>query len=337
MLKLLPLLLAACGTYVDPQSLDCSVDSDITGSATSAAGTTVVRDTLTVTGTAFHPEGRAIRSVTVGGLPASNTGFNFETWRVDLPIEQLLSLDSDADGSVALTVSAQDACDHPTPQITDPLTILVDRTPGVVVESLDLMATIPSGVSWVPADGSVAATITVTANADAADALVSMSSGGGTLAGLTDGAARLAGDGTSPATASLLFTSTTPGTALITASADGVLDSVTVLVAGPPELVPGTQPSGVYLSPGQSLPVTVWTDGEVDWCTAYGASPTDIPVTTGGATLYGAQAASDTTGDGRPDIVVGPVADLSAAASVEVYCCDRYDQCGSATYAAAPP
>jgi len=323
------LLVATCDS--DPATPSCDGQGVVTGAVITGRSDLLVDKDLLVRGVASDASGLTIRRVLVAGIAATNDGFNFERWSVTLPIDLLASLPRAQDGAVMIKVEAIDTCE--THFALETFVVNVDSTPGVRVSQLAISAAVAGDQDYLPANGATAAILTFTANADAAHAVVSLAASVGTFVGTTGGQVTLEGDGAAPATATVLFSATTPTSqpALITASAKGTVASTTVRIAGPPTLIPGS----ATLAPGQAVAVTVTTSGAVQACQATPAA--GLTITSGGLDLMAAPGGADTTGDHLVDIVAVAAANLTAPAISTVTCRDPYGQFATAEIRAAPP
>lgn len=262
------LALYSCNTSAPAANPDCEggASGQITATAQFSPGNPQRHD-LVVTGTAADDRGLAIRSVTVSGVLATNTGFNFSTWTATVPAATLAA-QADSSGQTTISVVAVDSCGATVNAYTSPA-FAVDLTPGIRVDSLQITLTPPGGEAFIPANGSIPASLRITANPEAAGAVVAVSASIGTIDGAVGGTVVLSGDGhTMPAAASLLYQSTKSGNALVTASAKDQTATAAVLVAGPPLILPISATVGI----GQKLTVTAISDGSVDSC-AFTATP----------------------------------------------------------------
>jgi len=321
------LWLAACEDT--PTELECENSTAVvTGQVTSGETAQVVSRDLTVRGTAQHGGNLTIRQVLVAGIPATNGGFNFETWSAIVPVGALAALPVGEDGRSTVEVKATDACLR-THTLTT-FAVRVDPNPEVEVQSLDLGVTLPGSESYLPATGSIPAVLTLTANAEAANATVTLTAPLGTFQGTNNNQLLLAGDRQSPARGNALFIPGAPGTVVITATAKERTDVATVKVAGPPKLVP----SGATLAPGQTVRVTVLTEGRIAACQATPAA--GLTVTSGTVDLTSTPGAEDVTQDGFIDIDVSAASDAATAASASISCRDPYGQSVTGTFALAP-
>lgn len=332
---LVPIALAACDT--PPASRECTNDEGaIEGSATSGPTEQVVAADLTVSGVATQTDGHVIRRITVAGISAKNEGFNFETWSAVLPIGLLAGLPADSNdpNKSTIEVVAFDGCEQSFP--IDSFEVAIDRTPGVRVERLALSIDFPgdeqSDERFLPADGSASGLIRIIANSDARGATVTLTSNSGTFEGVATGnTVVLSGDGTGDAEANVFFTGTQAQTAVITASTKTATSApLAVDVAGPPTFIP----AGATLDEGDSVSVSVFTDGKVESCQA--TPVLGLTITSGAANLMSTAAANDTNGDGRVDILVKAAVALTAPVESDVTCRDRYGQQTTVTFGAAP-
>jgi hypothetical protein len=320
---LLTLTAAGCGD--SPPSVDPVCNGKVDIVVLQGNTDNVVRSDLLVSGTATHSSNLAIRNMTVGGVAANKDRFNFDAWSATVPFRTLQSLVPDPGGTVTVPVVATDACSA---EFSTSFPVKLD----LPLEKLTLTRAYPDGEGYVPASGKFPASLTITANAQAAGAKVTLSaSEGGTFDGALDGLVTLSGDGTTDATATAFFTSTKPGTAFVTASAgDNHTAPIDIVVAGPPSMFPSSQ----TLAPKQSIRVTVDTDGRVESCQA--TPVLGITVKSGGKDLMATPAASDDNNDGKVDIDITAADMLSGAVTVTVACRDPFGQAVSGTYTAMP-
>jgi hypothetical protein len=333
------LLLLACEKDPIP-TVDCEVTTVI-GTVDHGPTDRPIRSDLAITGTLSADV--AVRSIIIGNRPAIPVTDNFGTWSAVLPIATLVTLaatagDTDGDGlgSVTLEATATDTCGQ-THTIGSPFQVDVDLSPEVIVSSLDVDVQIPSGKSYVPKNGSAVAVLNLSADKDAAGASVVVKSSIGQLQADEDGVT-LAGDGEGLASATVLFYATATdeeGTALITATAEDQVATTTVKIAGPPRLSPET----LSLEAGQQEIISVYSQGSIDSCVAYAETTSAIEVSeNGGDTLFG-RVVSDTDGDGWLELLVKVNDNLTEAATVQIRCCDVYNQCtsdGDGIYAVTP-
>lgn len=329
MRKLLVLSLFAASCQSDPSAPACDGQGTVTGKVISGPTDQLVDKDLRVRGVATHSEGLTIRRVLVDGIPATNDGFNFENWSVTLPIDLLAGMTASNNPAITIKAEAIDVCD--VRSMLDAFTVQVDATPGVRVTQLAIQHSIASGLDYIPANGNVPAILTITANADAAHAVVTLAASIGTFSGATANQVTLQGDGTASATATVLFSATTSTSreVLVTGSAKGMLAQTVVRVAGPPRLTPGT----ATLAPGQSIPVTVTTAGVLASCQASPAA--GLSIKSGGVDLMSTPV-GDTNGDQQIDIVVKADPGLTAAVASTITCRDPYGQFSTGEYTAQP-
>jgi len=214
---------------------------------------------------------------------------------------------------------------------------------AVEVTDLNLKVTFPNdlkldgGENYLPAKSTFAATVKITANSEAMDSLVELKASIGKLTGLDEPGAsnsvilQLGGDPEADATALVLFSSDTAGTVLITATSQTKTTSTTIVVVGPPSVVPG---SGTTVGAGQSLGVTVLSEANKASVTCQASPATGISVMSGETDLSKKPGGSDTNGDGYLDMTLKVATDLKEDTDVTVTCFDAYQQTSSATYTA---
>lgn len=312
-----------------PTELDCEDErGTISGQVLSGEVTEAVSKDLQVQGTTEHSENLTIRQVQVAGIAAQNTGFNFSTWSVTVPIGALAALPKGEDGKVAVSVKATDACLR-THEV-DSFTLLVDPNPEINVQTLELAVELPGGESYLPASGNIPAVIELTANPEAANAAVTLSATQGTFKGTTDHQLLLAGDRKQPARATALFIPSSPGTVVVTAAAKQVTKLATLKVVGAPSLFP----AGATLSPGQTVRVSVLTEGRIAACQATPA--TGLSVKSGEVDLMSTPGGSDVTQDNLVDIDISAAAGATEKAETQVTCRDVYGQAATGTFTLAP-
>jgi hypothetical protein len=312
------------------EELDCTTQKSGTTRGVIISGPTseLVTQDLVVRGSAEHSEGLAIRRVLVAGVAATNQGFNFDSWSATLPVATLAGLPVDEDGRVTVKAIAEDACLHRSELASFPLR--VDPNPSVRVDQLTLTITYPSGENLLPADGHTPAVVTVQANPEAMNATVMLSTQNGSFQGTSGGTVVLTGDRKSPASTHVLYTSTVPGTFVLTAESKGRMATTSVQVVGPPTLAP----NAASLSPGQKTRITVFSGAPVKECQA--TPSTGLTVTSGDINLMATPGASDTNGDERVDFEVAAADDLAAAAATTVTCRDVFGQTVSGVFSASP-
>ena len=321
-------LLLAVGCDSDPAEPSCNVEGTITGGVIAGPTDQLVDKNLLVRGVATHSEGLTIRRVLVAGIAATNDGFNFDNWSATIPIDTLAGM-ARTSTPVTIHVAAVDACER-TLEIAS-FMVNVDPTPGVRLTSLVITSEISGGLDYIPGSGSVPAILTITGNADAAHAAVTLSASTGSFTGAPGNQVTLQGDGTGPATATVLYAATTPTSqaVLITASAKGQLAQTAVRVAGPPTLLPGS----ATLAPGQGVAVSVATQGTIQACQATPARGLTI---TSGGDLMATPGGVDTNGDHLIDIDVKADAAITSTTSSTITCRDPYGQFSTGTYTAQP-
>jgi hypothetical protein len=329
MRSLVLVLLPGC-LVIDTRAPELAVDCDAASATDLSGAITVapsepVASVLHVEGTAFHARDLAIHRVRVGGHLAEPTGFNWEAWSVDIPYASLAGLPLDGDTAV-LDVEVTDTCG--VTATVARVTVEVDPTPAIAVTDLAFDVAIPGGRGYLPSATTATAQITLVANPEAAGAEVTLGASLGEILG--GDYVTLSGDGFGPARATFLFASDAPGTALITASSEGVYTSASVVVAAPPALVP----AALSLRPGDLASITVFSDGEIEACDAEAVA--GLTATSGGVDLSVAPYAADSTGDGRPDVFVEADTFLWDAVGMRLSCWDTWGQTGAAIVIAEP-
>ncbi|MBA2663290.1 MAG: hypothetical protein H0U74_13465 [Bradymonadaceae bacterium] len=287
---------------------------------------------LRVVGTARHRDDLAIRQVYVAGVPATlrEGAFNFSWWEAEISYEVLESLRAAGSRDIALQITATDACAF-THRVYSVPFVLEDQV-EVIVDALELELVLPPGRDYLPVTQSAPASVQVSASAQAVGAEVVLRATSGSFSPSDSGeiTLTLSASPSGRATASALFYGDRPGTVLVTASAQSVVATATVTVAGPPVLAP----SGGDLRAGESIRVEILTEGGLRSLGPCLASPVSgVDVRSSGDLMAGG-AVVDTNGDGRPDFTVSVDADLEQNVSVLVTCVDDYGQSTSATFRA---
>ncbi len=299
---------AGCDTPPSEPSCPLSTVADVSGMVMfSLPPVQPLSGDLVVTGSAQHNRGFAIRQVLVNGVEATNSGFNFSSWTVTVPIATLAA-DADMTGAVTLRAQAVDSCGA-TKQFFQSPPFAVTLTPGIRIQQIQLKVTPPDSQDFIPANGTIPATVLLTANPEAAGATVNLSTSIGSLEGVVANAVTLAGDGKmQPATASLLFTSGKAGNALITAAAQSQTAVATVLVADPPLLVPAS----ASMAAGQEITVSALSEGNVTRCDA--TSSLDFVTTT------------TNVSPAHVDIVIQAAKMANSGGAVKITCVDAFGQ-----------
>ena len=309
---------------------DCENVPLVTGEITRGVQGRAVEGDLVVSGSAVHPGGLAIRSIEVGGIQAENLGFNFDRWSATIPLDQLQALSAANEGGPAeIVVRAVDVCDVTSPIGSFP--VEVDDNPGVEVASLVLSVVIPGGESYIPATGDVPALLTIEGNAEAAGAFVQLTASAGDFQGSEGGATFLVGDGVEPSAATVFFSATDSGVAVITAASEGQLAQTFVTVAGEPTFIPARG----SLSAGQTLVVAGLTEGRFARCSATPSAAFEV-IADGVDLVREPQEFEDGDGDGRVDIEIVAAEEVLDPDEVTIICHDVYGQVNSATFTVEP-
>lgn len=345
-MRIILVLVSLVGCAQTEEELVCEGTLDVVVKELQAEGD-ILRDDLPVMGTASHSGGFAIRSITIGGVAADNTGFNFSTWEALVPIEALTALarttpaktdDTTGEpltGIADLAVLAVDACgDSHVGSAVDP--VEVDLTPEDVIEQGALTVTLTNddGRDYVPANGSWLTTVTVTAPVDATGVEVTLQSGDGTFIGTLDGnVTTLTAAQDATQAVAWLDPSTSSAQAFVSAVAGGATAYGWIAVVGAPTLAP----SSGNLSPGDSLTVAVRTDGDIDTCSVSGAGSDLLSAEHAGTPLSGEDTQVADQDGGGTEIVVAADPEAKSSATLSLTCCDVYDQCSEqGTYTLVP-
>ncbi len=323
-------LTASCGAFDRAEtSMDCGggghadASSDIHVDITGGVGEQPLGTDLHIKGTASHSRHITIRQLSVQGVSATLDSDNYKTWSAVVPETSLVG--DGTDGSkVSLKIEAEDSCGQR-------LSLDVPVTLVAKVQRLSLTTALPSGAPYLPANGTTSAVLTVTANPEARGALVTLgATTGATFTGATNGSVVLSGPTGADVTATFLVTSSKAGALTVSATARDQVATVTLPVAGPPTFLP----SHATLVAGQSLGVTLDTQGSVESCQASPAP--GLHVTTGAQDISTQPGAIDSTGDGLVDLVVIADPGLTTPQTVTVVCRDPFGQSASATFTASP-
>jgi len=338
------LALAACDGAAGVDTLDCPADPGPFTLATSRVTGTVALDaplaapltrgdTVVLRGTAHHEDQLALREVLVAGVSATRTTFNFGEWSASLRYEDLvLTAAPDADGNVTVPVDAIDACGLRYPITT--LSLPVDLTPDLDLDTLTLTATYPGEHASIPANGTAPVTLTVVATGRAAGAAVTLAAPSGHLQG-TSAASRviLLADPNDPevASATALFYATTPGTVVLTATAEDLLATAFVTAAAAPVIAP----AGATLTPGASLDLAILTDGELASCQATPSAT--LTATTADDTPITAAPTAVAAGPGDAAVHLAVAPEAADGDALTLTCADVWGQFAAATFTVSAP
>lgn len=303
----------------------CSDPGSVTGIIVSSPMRAPVITDLVVRGVIAVPPNATVYSVQVGGIDATNAGIDFDTWTVTVPLTVLAG--QAKDGKVTITANARTNCGSAMSPVGS-MEVEVNSMPGTLVSQLALTATLPNAQSYLPSTVSASAIVTVTGNPQAAGASTTLATSFGTI---TPVQVTLAGDGTANSVGYALFSSTVPGTAVLTATAMGQAASTSIVVIGPPTFAP----DGNHIRAGNSLRVTVFTTGKVSSCQA---TPTPgMHVTSGPQSdLMAGTGGVDQTMDGLIDIDITVDSPLAVSAQTTLSCHDPFGQIGTAVFVADP-
>jgi hypothetical protein len=326
------LLLCACDP---PDEHACAKGSGELKAVVPAINPTMpLEKDLTVTGTIERPPGIAVYDIWVAGVAATGTGLDFSGFSAKVPFDTLVSLATGTPPMATVEITARTNCSVSTASLSS-FTVPVNPKPGIKVTRLVFdSALIPNGADYLPADMSASALLRLRANPEAAGATLSLSTSHGTFDGVgTGNVVTLSGDGKTDAVAAFGFR--TDKDAQLSASSGGASAATSISVAGAPTLVPAD--STILL--GQSLRVTVFTDGKLKSCQATPAN--GISVTSGGTNLMATPGGKDLNADGRIDFDVSVLASDGGSpdggqATTTVSCIDVFGQFSAATYRAAP-
>lgn len=222
-----------------------------------------------ITGTAIADV--RLAEVRVGGVRAKGTSSNFGTWEVTVPASELKRLGMA--GRVELPLAARDVCgdDH------SGTAVMVKTAIPAGTPAADLEVTVtPRGDlgCYLPADGSRAADVTVTAAPSAVGVPVVLMAFGGTLVGAATGTLALDADGeTSILRAVVTVTPGKKGFVTVSAAAGPSYDLAEELLVAP---APTFRPAELEVADGGRASLFVQGDGALARCSAQvtGASVT---------------------------------------------------------------
>jgi len=336
MLTAATLLIVGCESF-DPPEVDATCEGALDGTITGAMTVITpreepVRQDLVLRGTAAHLEGHAIRSISVAGIPAEPIpgAFNFERWEVSVPLDIVLADDPhDADNNLyRLRAVAQDSCGYSF-DFTH-VDVVVDPQPEILVEQLDLTTELPDQRTYLPTQIVVPARVTVSANAEAAGAQVTLETSRGSFASGESSVTltlAMAGD---IASASTLFTPDAEGAAILTATSDGQLATGSIDSFGPPTIAP----AAALLAPGQRLVASIVGAGILAQERTCTATPVEGVSVYSGDPVEGDLMLGATIFDGRFTVEVSP--DLFEPTRVAVVCHDIWGQVTSANFEIQP-
>ena len=218
--------------------------------------TTVTAD-LVVTGTATHTGGLAIRSLSVLGVPAESTGFNFEAWKVTVPLAVLRAqpaVISAAGREVELTVTVREPCSESGPIEVDIPDVhqIVYIDPSVELGTLSMSIDAP----YLAPKPGASATLKITSEPKIEGARVVLEAVGVLFDGIADrSSVRLDAQGE----AKLEIRATRAGPVSIVGRSDQDFAGVILDVGGKPTL----SPSMLTLTAGAANYVSGHIDGEV--------------------------------------------------------------------------
>ena len=285
-------------------------------------------DTLLITGTAFHEDGLAIREVRVAGALATRDAFNFGRWTATVSYEAVVSAaPTSSQGQVALTAVAVDACGVRYPFTS--FVVPVDPTPDIDVATLTVSIEYPQELTFVAANGTAPAIITIAGTGRSVGAVVSVQVDSGELRGLDEaGQVVLAGASGQLAngSANLLFYGSAGGTATIVATVEDKLAVGLVRVAASPSLAPRT----ATLVAGSSISIEVSGQGDVT-CSASVAP--DLAITWSDATIDTEPTLIEPSESGGRELVATATLEPTAdETEVVVTCSDAYGQTGTGRY-----
>jgi hypothetical protein len=335
------LVVAGCDEMQTVDAIECPAargpftldTSRITGTVTfdPPAAPLTRGDTLVIDGSAHHEDGLAIHDVRVGSTSVEKLGFNYATWRGTLTWEQIIGVATiDAQGDGSITVSALDACGNLYPFAT--FEVPIDPNPNIRIDSLAISVAYPGETTSLPANGRTQAIVTVSAEGRAVGARVVVKTSAGSFQGLgSEGEVVLTapfGDATT-ARAELLYTTTEPGAALLTAEVKNILASGVLRAVGMPVFAPA---SGV-LQPGNSLVLTVRAEGGLAQCFARADSGWFAVIDETPLDLQGLDVAEMAADDGtRVAITIAADALAEPGAAVVLSCEDVHGQTGGARF-----
>ncbi len=253
-----------------PQELECPDGHAVNVTIDVPSGIPIAGD-LTLTGTADHTAGLAIRSLAVLGVAAESTGFNFDRWKVKIPFDVLIanagSKITEEGREVTLEVEVREPCDVN----AKPAKFVDTEAPSVFIEPPVRLGTMTASVEYIsvglgggeifapayvsPVAGTTA-TLRLSSDPAAGGAKVQLDALGVLFDGVLDRSARRLD---STGSDSLAVRSARIGENSIIARAGEDVAGALLLVGGRPVL----SPSVLSLAAGGSAPIRGIVEGGV--------------------------------------------------------------------------
>jgi hypothetical protein len=307
-----------------------------TGRITTPATTTQTPVTIpyTVSGVIDYP-GVAVDYVTVAGVPATATDTNFSVWTAQLGKDVLEANRMGDDAQIV--VKARTVCSGPNDETTIATQLVpIGPNPQTPITGLTVTIDPPSGDScYLPANGSAATTVEISADMPFARASVNVAATNGVLS--PSGSVTL----NPSAKYDLFLTGSAQGTAVVTASSGGVTAaSKSILVAAAP-LIANAGGSAVR---GVDYSLYVTSLGKLLDCRAEASDPSTVTLTATGIGAISTTGTTSVKAANAPDCSVVTTLQIDVlfmaaaadGAEVTLSCRDTYLQEGSATVTVAP-
>ncbi len=130
-------VLAACESpninppTVLPEASTCSAPVAVQAWAAPSVSSS---GSVTVFGTTTAPDGVTVRAVYVGGMPVTETDFNFRSWQVVIGADRLAALAHDGSAALAVVALTSDGC----AELATPVLVRVGSTDGGAVDVVHL-------------------------------------------------------------------------------------------------------------------------------------------------------------------------------------------------------
>lgn len=286
---LVTLALCGCGSNLELSTVQDSPNCDAIGGdiviqAETRFGVVPTTGNIRVSGTARHPRGLTIRRILVGNVPATNGSFNFATWSAEISAEELARLSSLPDGglgeTVAIPVVAYDVCDVGTPRGSSTLNLQVQTAAQTRVRRITVArvpdAETPPGAA--PLNTPVQLEVRTNLEASGVSVRATLDPGG-SGATFADGSTQVTLTPTATETNDAIARFTlrgapATGTAVVTLIAGNQATAAAVRFVGPPAMLPRSS----SIAPGQTVRVSVISEGLLRVCTLSPASSTAFTV-----------------------------------------------------------
>jgi hypothetical protein len=295
-----------------------------------------VRGNATIRGTAHQPDGLALRSVSVAGIPATSTAPDFASFEVLVPFAVLTSERGD-EGTAKLQILIEDSCGTVNKAGTVEVAVLDSSLSGLAVDIVPSLA----GAGFLPTSVTAPALVEVRTAEGGEGALVHLAVTGGRFLtpGDDDGADEIdvtlfsSGDEGS-ASAQAVLVADQDGLAQVLATGGGEQAEDSIPAAGPPVV----SPFAASLSDDEQLGVTVQSRAGTLFCRA-DVDPADAEITVvgvaGGEAVGATERSLDVPAAGLQLLVTA--GDVDADDSITLTCRDGYGQTASATFSGTGP